>query len=233
MSIELSSKIFVLINEFLYLSLIYFISTGILLLPNVFSLKDLALIGLFIAIYTMYSALYLIYGSIMNILLGIIYLILIVYVCRITSFVASKIASAMYDLQQSSNHSELVIPQRKLHATFLIRKTTITLLILLVVGSLLAIILFSSFFWIAEIYNKSIKLVYLFVLLYTFRCTNFNVILYDPIPCVQSMVRGIEELYLRELISDALSSGIFNLDGWCLVSTPGNNFYVRLRIKNS
>jgi hypothetical protein len=230
-TVDSLSKVFVLLNEFLYLALIYFISTGILLLPEVFSSKDLILISLLVVIYTMYSMLYIIYGSIMNLLLGVLYLILAIYACRITTFTASKIASVMHDLQQSSNHSELNIPKRKLNTVFLIRKTTIALLVFLIIGSLLATILSSSYFWIAEIYNKSIKLIYLFMLLYIFRCTKFNVMLYDPIPCVQSILQGIEELYLRELTDNTLSSNTFNLDGWYLVSAPGNSFYVRFWIK--
>lgn len=219
---------FVLANEFLYLALIYFISSGIMLLSEIFSARDLILIALFLAIYTVYVILYLLYGSVMQFLVAIIYLVMLIYTCRITSFAASKIASVMHDLQQSphSGRPQLEIPQRKLQAVFLVRKSTIGLLVLLAAGSLMASILFSSYFWIAEIYNKSIKLAYLFILLYIFRCTNFNVVLYEPMPCTQSDIQGLEELNLREISTNTLSAEIFSPNNWCLVLAPGDNFYV-------
>eukprot|EP00826_Nyctotherus_ovalis_P055791 TRINITY_DN7446_c0_g1_i6.p1 TRINITY_DN7446_c0_g1~~TRINITY_DN7446_c0_g1_i6.p1 ORF type:complete len:260 (-),score=42.47 TRINITY_DN7446_c0_g1_i6:164-943(-) len=224
----------VLANEFLYLALIYFISSGIMLLAGIFSVKDLVLIALFLAFYAVYAILYLLYGSVVQFLFAIIYLVMMIYTCRITSFTASKIASVMHDLQQSphSSRSQLDIPQRKLQAVFLVRKCTIGLLVLLAAGSLMASILFSSYFWVAEIYNKNIKLIYLFILLYIFRCTSFNVVLYEPMPCTQSDIQALEELNLRELSTNTLSTEIFSLDNWCLVFVPGENFYIGRKGKN-
>lgn len=207
---------FVLVNEFVYLALVYFVGSGVTVLPGTFR-RELIPASLLVLAYIAYATLYLIYGSIVQFTIGMISLGLLVRVCRMTSFAASRIASAAHDLRLSRR--ALQVPCAKLRAVLLVRKATSALLVLAAVGSLLASILFSSYFWVSEIYNKSIKLFYLVAVLYAFRCTRTNVALYEPMPHAQ---QAIEELNWRE----GAASGMAGIECWCLVTAPGNVFYV-------
>jgi len=146
-------------------------------------LKDLLVVFILLALYSVYSILYVLYGPVVNFFMALIYLISLIYVCKRTALIISKMTSAIYDMEHSGSiiQREVSIPRRKLEVIYWFRMHSIILLALLIVGNLIGIAIFSSYPWIPEVYTQSLEIVYLLAILFIFRCTHANEILYNEV----------------------------------------------------
>ena len=167
----------------LCLMLAVFVSTGVVLISGIVMIKDLLVIIILLTLYAIYAILYVLYGPVVNFFMALIYLISLIYVCKRSALIISKMTSAIYDMEHSGhvNANELAIPTRKLEVIYWFRAHSLILFTVLIGGNLVGIALFASYSWIPELYNQSIEVFYLLSLLYLFRCTAANDILYNEV----------------------------------------------------
>lgn len=167
----------------MYLMLIVFTSTGIMFINNAVMGKDILVMIIILFLYGVYAMLYILYGSIMSFFVALIYLICLIYVCKRTALLISKMASLIYDMEHATiiQLQAILIPRRKLEVTYWFRMYSVLLLTCLIAGNLLEIILFLNYQWIPELYNQGFQALNFIVLLYLFRSTSANQNLYEQV----------------------------------------------------
>ncbi len=204
--------------------LVIMLSTGGLFLSNGAVAKDLVMVVILLALYAVYCILYVLYGSVVNFCLALIYLVSFIYVCKRAALIISRMASAIYDMEHSPNINpdHVAVPKRKMEVVYYFRICSLVLFPLLIGGNLVDVMFFSSFEWIPEVYTQGVYAIYFFALLYIFRCAEPNMVLYLDVPSMQPDAHVVEALLLEDQVANdpiALAA-LFRPQTLCLVSFP-------------
>ena len=159
-------------------------SMQVFIIPIKINIRDYFIITLFAVLYAIYSMLYVIYGPISSFLSVLIFLVMFIYGCKIAAYVTSNLSSLIYDLENSEIqlHDIIEILRKKLNTAYWLKIYTLALLWLLIAGSVLNSIMFLNYTWISVVYNQIINAGYICILLYIFRCTEFNLPIYQNVP---------------------------------------------------
>jgi len=161
--------------------LIVVTSTGVMLASQVVMRKDIFIIVVILTLYGIFAMLYGMYGAVTNIFVALIYMICLVYVCmRVAQFI-SQTEVLIWDLQHNRNDNLLRIPNRKVHVMFWFRLHSLLLLGELLIGNIIALLLFSGYPWIPVILDQSFIVIYFFELIYLFRSSQLNEDLYADV----------------------------------------------------
>jgi hypothetical protein len=173
------------------LLLIVITSTGVMLASHVMMRRDIFIIIVILTLYGVFAMLYEMYGPETTFFVALIYIVCLVYVCmRVAQFI-SQTEVLIWDLQHANQEAPnlLSIPNRKLQIMFWFRLYSLLLLSQLLIGNIIAMLLFSSYPWIPVIFDQTFTFIYYLALIYLFRPTSLNENLYDPVISNNNAIR--------------------------------------------
>ena len=161
--------------------LIVVTSTGVMLASRVMMRKDILIIVIILTLYGIFAMLYEMYGAVTYFFVTLIYMVCLVYVCmRVAQFI-SQTEVLIWDLQHNRNDHLLRIPNRKVQIMFWFRLYSLLLLGALLIGNIIALLLFSSYPWIPVVLDQSFIIIYFWLLIFLFRSSSLNENLYADV----------------------------------------------------